>query len=732
MKTLASPWAAIADIAGTVNKTAQGLLKEKIEKDAAAIATTEWADFLQSTHAHTTQATQLTDVGTDPHTGNLTCLVKMEPNHPDFAHHNQPLSRYVLNSLEKRGFQMLGRVKNPLAKKFLETKLQGHTIQVANNLSEHEAHLIHDKRKVMIRDAVEKLAKSTYQNPSDVESHLADMMGVVNTIADSPSERDKLSRLAHEKIVEAAAMGTIHKNPNAFLNNPAWAEQLNLESYVRFKEKAKTLAHQSQVQLQHQVSSVSPSHFDSLLHTGKGLPGFEDQVKRAYGENSRQTREFQEKQALYQTASVAIQSLKVGSLSDGAALIQSLKPESGDPEFSSKLKMAHLLEQQLSHQVSESKSDPAAFVEKTFAEEIPEQLPFLKRLQMRKSLQTQKGIPEYAQKYLMKEEKQKFLASLESDNPYQVEAAIKSLLSMEDHERAIGKEVLEELLSNKEDLSLLVGLYAEQALKGSDLAPTLLKMVPIQKQLFSSITSGDSKDLEKTITAHDDVVAFQNAMMHGQPHHVSMVNQRIQGVRHLARFYQIDRGEKMDAAVSHAVKDLINNEFITPIRTSSGLYDPSRTQADGLMVPKGILVNGKNMNLDETQVNTQLLDIRKNLIGGKITFDFNSTFGTVPVGADLRHNPTLLDEARRYSQNSLREGRFRLVPNQKQVCYAIRNRDGSEQILLKNPQEILTFDLAESLAITSMEIEQLQKAHQEEREEQIKEELNKAREQLIF
>jgi hypothetical protein len=282
------------------------------------------------------------------------------------------------------------------------------------------------------------------------------------------------------------------------------------------------------------------------------------------------------------------------------------------------------------------------------------------------------------------------LASLESDNPLQVEAAVKSLLSLEDSERAVGKEVLEELLADKQDLSVLVSLYAEQALKGNDLAPTLLKMVPIQKQLFSSISSAESKELKKQVAAHPDVAAFKNALSHGQPHHVPMVNQRIEGVRHLARFYQVDRGEDVDAAVAHAVNGLINTEFITPIRASSYLWNPDTTQEGGLKVPKVIIVEGKKVNLDESQVNQHLLDIRKNLVDGKVPFDFSGTFGEVP------DDPTLLEEAKFHSQNLLREGRFRLSPNQKEVYYAVRMQDGSEQPLLKNAQEILFFPLTPS------------------------------------
>ena len=346
-----------------------------------------------------------------------------------------------------------------------------------------------------------------------------------------------------------------------------------------------------------------------------------------------------------------------------------------------------MLGQQLGNQVSEAKRDPAAFVEKTFAEEIPEHLPFLKRLQMRKNLQTQKGIPEYAQKYLMKEEKEKFLASMTSDNPHQVEAAVKSLVSLEDHERAVGKEVLEELLQNKKDLSLLTGLYAEQVLKGGDLAHTLLKMIPLQKQLFSSISSGESKELEKAVTSHPNVTAFQNALTHGQPHQVAAVNQRVQGILHLARFYQVDRGEKVKDAVNHAVKDLISDEFIIPIKASFAWSDSSRTQQDGLMAPKTILVDGVKEALDEGQVNYHLMEIRKNLVEGNIPLDFAATFGTVP------DNPALVEEAKAHSRNLLREGRFRLAPDGKHVYYAVRNQDGSEQPLLKNPQEILLFPL---------------------------------------
>jgi hypothetical protein len=117
------------------------------------------------------------------------------------------------------------------------------------------------------------------------------------------------------------------------------------------------------------------------------------------------------------------------------------------------------------------------------------------------------------------------------------------------------------------------------------------------------------------------------------------------------------------------------------------VWDSSRTQQDGLMVPKVILVDGAKVNLDETEVNRHLLDIRKNLVDGNILFDSTSTFGAVP------DDPTLLAEARAYQANLLREGRFRLSPNKREVYYAIPMMDGSEQVLLKNPQEILFFPL---------------------------------------
>ncbi len=103
-------------------------------------------------------------------------------------------------------------------------------------------------------------------------------------------------------------------------------------------------------------------------------------------------------------------------------------------------------------------------------------------------------------------------------------------------------------------------------------------------------------------------------------------------------------------------------------------------------------MNGNRVTLDESQVNRHLLEIRKNLVDDNIPsqtglFDFASTFGSVP------DNPKLQEEAKRQSQHLLREGRFRLSPNQRQVYYTVRMEDGSEQVLLKNPREILFFPL---------------------------------------
>jgi hypothetical protein len=62
----------------------------------------------------------------------------------------------------------------------------------------------------------------------------------------------------------------------------------------------------------------------------------------------------------------------------------------------------------------------------------------------------------------------------------------------------------------------------------------------------------------------------------------------------------------------------------------------------------------------------------------------------------------LQEQAKAQSQNLLREGRFRLAPNHKDVYYAVRMADGSEQPLLKNPQEILFFPLQTGLLQTSL------------------------------
>lgn len=114
----------------------------------------------------------------------------------------------------------------------------------------------------------------------------------------------------------------------------------------------------------------------------------------------------------------------------------------------------------------------------------------------------------------------------------------------------------------------------------------------------------------------------------------------------------------------------------------------------GLKFPEPVLINSNRVTLDESQVNRHLLEIRKTLVEAQhpvddnipaqaSLFDFASTFGSVP------DNSKLQEEAKRQSQHLLREGRFRLSPNQRQVYYRLAwNQVGS---LFKIPKKYCFF-----------------------------------------
>jgi hypothetical protein len=651
------------------------LHQAKITKDGIAIAADAWGSFLQTSTDNLHQAQSLTDVGTDPKTGNLSAIINLPNGHPDISFHGKPLRDYLNHQLSAQEKALMAQIRNPVAIKLLSERTQNYRPQILNQIAAYEAKLVEGKRYSLAIDSLGKFEKAAYAQPHLIEAFGKDFKGVINSLTLLPEERDKLARLAQEKLGTAAALGTLHQSPQEFLNNSRWKDILDPATHFRLQSMAESQIRHNAAAQSASLHDLSQAHFASLLETGKGIDGYETMVENTYGKGSRKTQQLLQKHALYQQAGMIHSEMKQMPLSASREAIKELIPEAGDHEFHTKQQLVKILDSELTRQTKQAIADPAAYVEGLFGGDRPqdEALSFPDRIKLRQVWQTQKGIPQYAQKLLMKSEKKDFLKSLETSEPKQLEQATQQLLTLD-------PKIVQELLEDNKNLSVLSHLYAKSTLFKRDVQDNILQMIPIQKQLFSSQSTGEQKDLEQRIDSNDELKTYSDNRLAGQPSQLPHVEQMKDGVRHLARFYQIERGMSTKTAVNQAVRDLIADTTITPIH--------------GLTVPKRI-VKGHGMGehaiveLDEKRFQRGLSNLKSELLNDYINFDKTATFGHIP------NNPHLDGEILKRQREVMNEGHFRLSPDERFLYYALPLAEGFEQPLMRSSTEVWSIPLEE-------------------------------------
>ena len=665
------PWQAIAETTNHINQEVHQMHERKIYKDGVAIASNSWAHFLQKNTDLQHQAHSLTDVGIDQKTGNLSAIMSIkDAAHPDYAMNGKTLRDYVNHHLTSHEKALLSPITNPVAKRLLEERTQAYRPQVLGQIAELEAKLIEGKRYSMAIDSLEKYEKAAYSNPHKVGDYAKDFADTTKALTLMPEEREKLDREAHKKLGTAAAMGVLHQSPEAFLSNPAWKDQLDTHTYIQLHDKATTLIRHQQHAQQSSLKNITQSHFDSLMATGQGIEGIENMVQNTYGKDSEVTKDFIHKHNLYQYAGTVKVQLKNISFEDGAKAIEAMVPQPGDLDFSMKQKVVKTLMDDLDTQKKQAKDDPAAYVEGIFGVDRPqdEALSFPEKLRLRKIWQEQKGIPAYAQKVLTKEDKKVFLKSFETSDPVQLEQAMQQLLALGDDSMGVGNVVLQELAQDQKSLPILTNLYVKSSLLKQDIKDSILKMIPIQKQLFSSQSTEEQKMMKKELESNSDLRKYYDNRIKGQPQNVPQVEMMKKGVRLLARFYQLERGLDMGDAVEQAVKDLIVDTTITP--------------RNELTIPKKIIQDNKVVELDEDKMKGGLVQLRRHLIQELDSFDSIATFGWVP------NNPILQGEAKSRQREILEDGQFRLSPDERFLYYAIAPKNGVERPLMASSTQV--------------------------------------------
>ncbi|WP_341761151.1 hypothetical protein [Candidatus Tisiphia endosymbiont of Thecophora atra] len=674
-------WQVIAGISQRINEEAKGYLIRKLEKDANVETPHLWSDFLSDTTKHLNQSQSNIEVATNSKTGGLTCLTQFDEMHPDFLENNKPCLDYFLSKYDQRANDYLQRTNNPLTKRLLQAKINDYRISLAGQISHTEAKLIDGKRHHLAIEAIEKLKNATYDNPQLYTNHLQDITIALSSLSLPPLEQDNMLLRAKQDLAYAAALGTLRQSPHSILNPNMmfdWKQNLSLEQRIKLEGQANNLLHHQQIMQQQQLHLLIKSHFDSILEKGQGIDGIDNLVQKSFDPNDPRLLQFKAQETLYKEAFIIRQQLKLASLDQYQQILQQIAPNSGDIDYHQKEQIYHILQQECDRQIKLAKTDPAKYVEQLYVEDIPKDMPLFQRYQLRKQLQQQKGIASYNQKYLMQAERDEFLKKIASKDINQIKQTIDSIINLQDirdnveNSRQYGVEILEEILSDKGDIELLIHSYADNKMYNRNFASVFLEMLPIKDQLFNN---QEKTEFNKAIDENNTIKEWSKNLARANIQSAAEINYMRQGIRYLARYYQRVEGLTIKDSVTKATKKMISEVYMS-------------IDSKNLQIPRQIIVEGMIHDLNADYIEASLSELQVGIITGNVSYNYATSFS---VTGDATSDP-----ARKYAaERVLREGKWKLTPNKKSVYYTFPTKEGHYLPIMATVGQILKFDLLE-------------------------------------
>jgi hypothetical protein len=669
-------WQEIQQASQKLSNEGKRLLEEKITKDGVTIGQTAWHDFMSQSGQHLNEAQQFVTVDTDAKTGNLSTLVRFDPKHPDVAFDKKPFSQYVVESYDKRAKVMLSGIKNQVALDFLHNKIHQHKSLLIDHLNHFDARLVEDKRLHTLEENISKAEHHIYDNPDSYSESLDDMLMGIDHASISPEHKNKKLIQVKRRFADAAATGLLRHNPQALVDEQAqfsWQQDIDLHrSETIRKQAAYQIQHETSLQQAH-VKSLSQSHFLSILRTGKGIDHLDEMVQQAYQGQPNKLEDFKQIESIYQDAHQALHTIKPLSFAQGDELVSQLAPKAGDPYYAKKLSVYETVLSELNQHRKMAENDPSAFVELLFADELPNGLNPAERLAKRKYFQSIKGIPSYSQRYLTQQEVNDYSAPFLGEDVTLMQNQLDTMLVLEAHDQNIGKEVVKEIVSKSPAISVPIKQYMLQKSDGNDaLASVFLKMIPLQKELFASVSNDSRKTFDDALKDNKKIDKWYFGAIEGQPHNVNDAEFMLSSIRSLSRYFELVNHKTAKEALTLATEKLITDQ---------------NHQINDLTLPKKIYLGDQEVHLDKSVIARNLRIMKDNIVAGGVPYDERNSFG---LGTDI---PELQHEIEKRKKQVLPDGKFKLTPDKKGVYFTYFSPDGTYHQLRDQNANLITFDL---------------------------------------
>lgn len=598
---------------------------------------------------------------------------------PDQDGNNVKFADYIANNFDEAQKAVLDGISNPYAKQALQEQLPRIRENYVSRAAAYEARASLEYRKELLTDAADKFNMLTFNNPAQFLEYRNQLLQYIDDSgipsADIQAQKRELANgLAYNSMLGMISQNTAAAEQVLSDQSSALRNELNPSQISNLQSRIETKKNTDNTLIRQQVSRQLPDHKQSLLVTGKGIPGFEESVRLAYPNDPARADAILQEAEAYKMANTHISELNGKPLGQLTEYLDTIKPEAGDENFKVKDQMHGILQSLAAEQANLAKKDPVAMVQQAFPEEfdqINETDNPREFAEKALALQRVKGVPDASLKVMSKSKREAIISAIEREDPNNVVALLQSFMQEYDQvsleDQPMSKVFLNELISDKDGLSPTYKFVAANLSENRQrVAYDLVRATARSKDLKTVLDSEDKKDqLSEYIDRN--LNEYFEALLEGDANALPFVLDTKEAARNLSLLYLVESPDvqgNMKKAVQKAANLLVNDRIadisgslilptvmyegdrevaITPNRVKAGLSSLIGDYTDGkpsLPISEELTFRGAEY-LAETdpKLKNELIGIALRDGYWKTVGDFSSAMLMLPIAPDGGYLP---------------------------------------------------------------------------------------------
>lgn len=627
---------ATAQAASDIGSSVTSYLDLKMKRDAASISmdaltrvqqesTTEFMDAQSKAHS--------TLNPTDPEAkiSNIDLVV----DNPSSKYHGKSFVDYTLSTFDDKVKTELSRVSNPYAQQELQQRFSVLRQSYQSKVMDYNARAITESKLAGADLALNRMSVLTMDQPDMFTQNLSQLHSFLDNSGLDVATAEGAKRKFSPVLAEAAVMGYAKADPllaEEMLKRPDsdFRAYLSAGQLEVLSNRVEQMKNQQAAKLYTDVLQSADSAEQSLLNTGREVPGFDAKLSQLARLDPERAAPVLEKIQLAREShghKIKLDGVPLTKLDD---YVNTLRPAPGSQDFGRQKKLFDYVSAIADKQRKLAKEDPAALVDFLHPDTMAsmDDGDLASKMAFRDQVLTAKGIDQTQSRLLTNAEADGIISAVKQSDPNQVLPYLKSLAVQVDSTGANYSWKLFHDLSVRENGldPMYQAVFAKMQDPESSVGVTydLLAAIRVRKDL-DKLMAGDTR---KASDFDNEVYKQTNKWMESylkgsSSSRMSSAASMKDAVGTLAKYYYQSSND-MPGSVKRAYQALLGES----------VYDTEAT----LQIPKTVIDRGAKISVSDNAVKRDLQTTQRQVMLGNIkSIDLAKTFGPVYAADEYKN-----------------------------------------------------------------------------------------------